>query len=78
MTVDRRHAVYFIDTNVWFYALTTASDNEDSRKSEVAKSLVQLPNIVLSTQVINEVCTNLLKKARLTEQEISKFNYQLL
>ncbi|MUG96139.1 PIN domain-containing protein [Scytonema sp. UIC 10036] len=60
-----------MDTNVWFYALTTASDDEDSRKSEVAKSLLKLPNIVMSTQVINEVCTNLLKKARLSEQEIS-------
>ncbi|KYC40173.1 twitching motility protein PilT [Scytonema hofmannii PCC 7110] len=71
MTVSRPQPVYFIDTNVWFYALTTASDDEDSRKSEVAKSLLQLPNIVLSTQVINEVCTNLLKKARIPEQEIS-------
>ena len=57
----------FIDTNIWLYALITS---DDSHKCEAANRLIrdQLP--VISTQVINEVCINLIKKARFDEDKI--------
>lgn len=60
-------------------------------KHKIANQLVSAKNIFVSTQVINEVCTNLLKKAALDEQKIRdmivsfynsctvlEFNYTLL
>lgn len=59
----------FIDTNIWLYAFI---EDETSGKSLLAKSLIQdRPGICLSTQVINEACVNLLKKALFSEQQIS-------
>lgn len=58
----------FIDSNVWIYALTL---QEDERKTEQAKALVSSEEeIMISTQVINEVCVTLLKKAGFTEKEV--------
>lgn len=55
----------FVDSNVWLYAFM-----EDSEKSNVALQIIQRPEIVLSTQIVNEVCNNLLRKARYSEGEI--------
>lgn len=50
----------FIDSNIWLYAFITG---QDTSKSQIARSLVKaVPSIVISTQVINEVCVNLIKK----------------
>lgn len=52
----------FVDTNVWLYALI---DSGDSSKTLVARDLLlaQSRPIITSTQVINEVCVNLIRKA---------------
>jgi len=57
----------FIDTNVWLYAFIEA---EASNRSAVARRLIQETDPVLSTQVINEVCINLLRRAIFGEEQI--------
>jgi len=58
----------FIDSNIWIYALTI---QDDPTKTEQAHKLISAQtNIAVSTQVINEVCVNLLKKASFTEAEL--------
>lgn len=55
----------FIDSNIWLYAFI-----ETPEKSLIAKTLVKRVNITVSTQVINEVCVNLIKKALYPEENI--------
>jgi predicted nucleic acid-binding protein len=57
----------FIDTNIWLYAFIQI---DDERKSIAAKSVIQKPDVVVSIQVINEVCVNMLRKAALPEKDI--------
>lgn len=59
----------FIDSNVWLYA---AMEN-DNEKSILAKQVIEQNSIVVSTQVINEISFNLLRKYRYSEQEIISF-----
>ena len=57
----------FIDSNIWLYAFI---EGEDAFKLSKAQSLVKANNITVSTQVINEVCVNLVKKAKFTEPDV--------
>jgi len=50
----------FIDSNIWLYAFT---DN-DTQKKEVAQALIKASKPVVSTQVINETCVNLMKRSK--------------
>ena len=55
----------FVDTNIWLYAFI---EGEDRQKTARAKELLEASRtIIVSTQVINEVCVNLLKKAQFAE-----------
>jgi predicted nucleic acid-binding protein len=56
--------VCFIDTNVWLYAFIRA---QNQVKTDTAKTLIQSNRVVLSSQVVNEVCVNLIKKTRFDE-----------
>ncbi len=56
----------FIDSNVWLYAFM----DSESSKYELSNTLINQPGVTLSTQVINEVCANLIRKAGYSEQEI--------
>ena len=58
----------FVDSNIWLYALIA---KQDPAKSERAARIISLPQIV-SVQVINEVCVNLLRKGRRSEDEIAE------
>ncbi|BBD69908.1 hypothetical protein NIES4072_27560 [Nostoc commune NIES-4072] len=63
----------FIDTNVWLYRLF--DDNkievaERERKRNIAISITSNQGIIISTQVVNEVSANLLKKATFNEEQI--------
>jgi predicted nucleic acid-binding protein len=61
-------ALCFVDTNIWLYAFIASSDPD---KLAIAQSLIRRePRIVISTQVVNEVAVNLLKKADFTEERI--------
>ena len=55
----------FIDSNIWLYAFIEPPD-----KSFIAKSFIKGADITISTQVINEVCVNLVKKAHYPEAKI--------
>lgn len=57
----------FIDSNIWLYALTEA---QDARKHAIANQLLRATGFVISTQVINEVCRNLIKKASFSNAQI--------
>ena len=60
----------FIDTNIWLYAFSTS---QDTLKSHQAKLLLRrTPQIALSTQVVNEVSVNLLRKFQAEERDIRK------
>ena len=60
----------FYDSNIWLYRLLTdpnCDDAEELRKHNIATNLTNADNILISIQVINEVCAVLLKKARINE-----------
>jgi predicted nucleic acid-binding protein len=61
----------FVDTNIWLYAFIAS---QDATKSTRAKQLLQenATSIVVSSQVINEVCVNLLRKGRVSETNIEQ------
>jgi predicted nucleic acid-binding protein len=60
----------FVDTNIWLYAFI---EGEDHQKTMYAKTLLETSRaVVVSTQVINEVCVNLLKKTQFSEQQIQQ------
>jgi predicted nucleic acid-binding protein len=59
----------FIDTNIWLYAFIPA---QDPGKSALAKTLIQQSDIIISSQVINEICVNLIKKAQFGEPLIQR------
>lgn len=65
--------VSFIDTNVWLYRLFDDQRielSERRRKRNIAISITSNTGIIISTQVVNEVCANLLKKAAFNEEKI--------
>lgn len=60
----------FIDTNVWLYAFI---ESQDQDKSISAKAVIQGNyKIVVSSQIINEVSVNLIKKAKFEEASIQQ------
>ena len=62
------HLACFIDTNVWLYAFMASAD---PRKRQLAHALIRRERqIVVSTQVVNEVAVNLLKKAAFGEEQL--------
>ena len=58
----------FLDSNIFLYAFST----KDLAKQKIAASLVVKP-ITISTQVINEVSSNLIKKLKCTNNDIAEF-----
>jgi predicted nucleic acid-binding protein len=60
----------FVDTNIWLYAFI---EGDEPRKTACAQALLEASHaIILSTQVINEVCSNLLKKAQFSERHLQQ------
>lgn len=60
---------YFADSNIWFYALNRS---QDVAKHDTANRLLKYPGGWISTQVINEVCKNLIAKASFQEDQVAK------
>lgn len=63
----------FLDSNIWLYILMTDPKNrpeEEMRKRQIAIELTENENVVISTQVINEVCSILSRKAGFNENQI--------
>jgi len=58
----------FIDSNVWLYAFVAGQDRE---KAERANCFIRTTTMIaVSTQVINEVCVNLIKREKFSEAQI--------
>jgi len=58
----------FLDSNVWIYLLT---DDDPAKKERAGRLLAGIKRKVVSWQVVNEVCVNLLKKKNKTEALVS-------
>ena len=58
----------FFDSNIWLYSFI----DSNQEKYEISKNLIKSneEKIVLSIQVVNEVCFNLLRKANFEELQI--------
>ena len=46
-------SAYFVDTNIWLYSFIKSQDEE---KSKIAKFIISGSSIIISTQIINEMC----------------------
>ena len=68
---EARPDLCFVDTNIWLYAFISG---QEPAKSVRARELLQqdAAAIVVSSQVINEVCVNLLKKAHVSESTVAQ------
>ena len=62
-------SAYFVDTNIWLYSFIESQDKE---KSKIAKLIVSESDIIISTQIVNEMSVNLLKKANFSEGKIQE------
>lgn len=64
----------FIDSNIWLYAFLSSEKPEEQKKSHIANKLIKNNDsqIIISTQVINEVSVNLLKKSRTDNEKLMK------
>ena len=60
-------STYFIDTNIWLYSFIQSQDIE---KHKIARVIIKECEIVISTQIINEMCVNLIKKINFSEDKI--------
>ena len=59
----------FVDTNIWLYSLIQTSAN-DPRHQVAVNFLDRIALPVISTQVIREATSNLIKKTQITESAI--------
>ena len=59
----------FYDSNVWLYGYT---DEVSDSKRSVAMRLAALQHVCLSSQVVNEVISNILKARLRTETEVRR------
>jgi len=64
---DKMGAPRFIDTNIWLYAFIEGKEPEKTKKS---RQVILDCQPVVSPQIINEVCVNLIKKAQFDEEPI--------
>jgi predicted nucleic acid-binding protein len=70
MVAENASAAVFVDTNIWLYAII---EGDDGTKTAKARALLKkLPSSLISTQVLNEICVNLLRRKAATEAEISQ------
>lgn len=67
------NSLFCCDSNIWLYRFLTDPDCDDSeeiRKHDIATALTNVDNILISNQIINEVCAVLLRKAKISEAQI--------
>lgn len=64
-------ARYFVDSNIWLYRfILNSSDPSAIQKQQIATNVTSQENLLVSTQVINEVCANLIRKAGFDNSQI--------
>ncbi len=59
----------FVDSNVWLYALLK---EQNEHKLHIAQHIIQSKNIIISVQIINEVCYQLYRNKTFSEEELKK------
>ena len=70
MTTETQRAA-FVDSNIWLYAFITG---QDPVKHHQAKQLLAaIGTIVVSSQVVNEVCATMIRKEKRPETDIRDF-----
>jgi len=65
----------FVDSNIFLYAFTEIdekSEKEETEKHKIASDII-LNNINISTQVINEVSSNMIRKLKFSNSEVREF-----
>lgn len=68
---------FFVDSNIWLYRFLFDQNSEPftyQKKREIAISLTNSTNIVISTQIITETCSVLKRKANFSDRQI----YQII
>ncbi|MBF2056147.1 MAG: PIN domain-containing protein [Cyanobacterium sp. T60_A2020_053] len=68
---------FFVDSNIWLYRFLFDRNSEHftyQKKREIAISLTNSTNIVISTQIITETCSVLKRKANFSDRQI----YQII
>ena len=71
---DSSEELCFVDTNIWLYAFI---EGPNASRSDEARRLLRENegSVIVSSQVINEICVNLLKKAHVPEAEVQQLVY---
>ncbi|MGQ0622234.1 MAG: hypothetical protein ACT4QA_20355 [Panacagrimonas sp.] len=59
----------FIDSSIWLYAFLH-DGTDDPRRAIAVRLIADSRGATISTQVIREVCANLLKKAHVAETRL--------
>lgn len=67
--MNDNRAPVFVDTNIWLYML----DESDEVKQNLSKRLINKNAVVITTQILNEISVNLIKKYGYTELMIRGF-----
>ncbi len=65
----------FVDSNIFLYAFTEIDDKsekEEIKKHKIASEII-LKDINISTQVINEVSSNMIRKLKFSNSEVREF-----
>ncbi len=65
----------FVDSNIFLYAFTEIDDKsnkEEIEKHKIASEII-LKDINISTQVINEVSSNMIRKLKFSNSEVREF-----
>lgn len=65
----------FVDSNIFLYAFTEIDDKskeEEIEKHKICSEII-LQDITISTQVINEVSSNMIRKLKFSNSEVREF-----
>lgn len=60
----------FIDSNIWLGFIINPRDADAIPFQQIATNITNYQNILISTQVVNEVCSNLIRFAGFNNAQI--------
>jgi predicted nucleic acid-binding protein len=67
-----------IDSNIWLYRfIINPHDPNAQIKQQIAINITSQNNLIISTQIINEVCSNLIRKAKFNNAQIQSLIQEL-
>ena len=63
----------FVDSNIWLYRfIINPRDPDAILKQQIAITITNYFNTIISTQVVNEVCANLIRKGGFNNSQIER------